>query len=461
LRSRRIRLFNSNAKGKEIMNSRMLTCITSMILLAPLGTPLAVQAQPEHHPNQTHYLVKDLGTLGGTAGVAEGISDRGWVVGDANLAGDQSGHAFLWRDGVMTDLGTLGGLNSQEQWPVKDNRGLIVGDAETSAMDPFNEDFCGFDANSSVPPTGLICLGFLWHDGVMTALPTLGGNNAQALGVNNRGQVVGMAETGIQDANCAAPQVFDVEAVIWGPQKGVIHELPPLPGDASSWATGINDREQVVGVSGNCVSPNFNAGGGVPQHGVIWENGAAMDLGNLGGTLSTFPWAINSKGQAVGKAYIAGDIYIHTFLWEKGVIKDLGVIPGDVISGAFGLNDRGEVVGGSCDQNFNCRAYLWQDGLMTDINTLVKPGSTPLYLVFGNDINSQGEIAAYAFDQSHGEFHAALAIPCDEKHAGNQACNDDSQGTIAATERPRVVLPENVRQHLRKRLGFSNFTLSR
>ena len=442
------------------MKSTISTCITALAVFAALAAPIqfVAQDQQDHQKKQTYYFVKDLGSLGGSGGVAEGISNRGWVVGDANLAGDQSEHAFLWRDGVMTDLGALGGLNSQEQWPVKDNRGLIVGAAETSVMDPFTEDFCGFDTNSGVPPTGLICLGFLWHEEVMTALPTLGGNNAQALGVNNRGQVVGMAETGIQDANCAAPQVFDVEAVVWGPQKGVIHELPPLPGDASSWATGINDGEQVVGLSGNCVSPNFNAPGAtVPQHGVIWENGAAMDLGNLGGTLSTFPWAINSKGQAVGQAYIAGDVYIHTFLWEKGVIKDLGVIPGDVISGAFGLNDRGEVVGGSCDQNFNCRAYLWQDGLMTDINTLVKPGSTPLYLVFGNDINSQGEIAAYAFDQSNGEFHAAVAIPCDEEHADNQACSDDSQGTSAATGGPRATLPENVRKQLSKRLGFGRF----
>jgi probable HAF family extracellular repeat protein len=445
------------------MKSTAWKCLPGLTLLVVLAAPiqLAAQDQQDHHEKQTYYFVKDLGTLGGSGGVAEGISDRGWIVGSSNLAGDQSGHAFLWRDGVMTDLGTLGGLNSQEQWPVKDNRGLIVGSAEISAMDPFAEDFCGFDANSGVPPTGLICLGFLWHDDVMTALPTLGGNNAQADAVNNLGEVAGLAETATQDPRCIFPQVLDVEAVVWGPKAGQIRELPPLPGDISSWATGINDHEQVVGLSGNCVSPNFNAGGGVPQHGVIWENGAAMDLGNLGGTLSTFPWAINSKGQAVGQAYIAGDIYIHTFLWEKGVIKDLGVIPGDVISGAFGLNDRGEVVGGSCDQNFNCRAYLWQDGLMTDINTLVKPGSTQLYLVFGNDINAEGEIAGFAVDQSTGEFRGFLAIPCDEQHADNQACNDDSQGTIAATERPRVVLPENVRQHLHKRLGFSNFTLSR
>jgi probable HAF family extracellular repeat protein len=144
-----------------------------------------------------------------------------------------------------------------------------------------------------------------------------------------------------------------------------------------------------------------------------------------------------------------------------GVMTDLGVVPGDVGSFAFGLNDRGEVVGGSYDQNGNARAYLWQDGVMIDLNSLVKPGSTPLYLVFGNDINSRGEIAAYAFDQSNDEFHAAVAIPCDEQHAENEDCEDVAQATTAALSMasapPKVTLPQNVQEQLRKRLGIGRF----
>jgi probable HAF family extracellular repeat protein len=125
------------------MNSRMLTCIPSMILLAALGTPLAAQAQLEHHPNQTHYLVKDLGTLGGTFADAEGIDNKGWLVGESRLAGDIVIHATLWRDGAIIDLGTLGGPNSvNAPFPTSNDRGLIVGPAETSAVDPFAENFC-------------------------------------------------------------------------------------------------------------------------------------------------------------------------------------------------------------------------------------------------------------------------------------------------------------------------------
>ncbi len=94
----------------------------------------------------------------------------------------------------MIDLGTLGGPNSAVYWPVKDDIGLITGVSDTSDTDPLGEDFCAYG-------TGLTCRGFLWHDGKMIELPTLGGNNGQATAVNNRGQVVGYAENSAQPDN--------------------------------------------------------------------------------------------------------------------------------------------------------------------------------------------------------------------------------------------------------------------
>ena len=54
----------------------------------------------------------DLGTQGGTVSFAMGINDKGWISGFSNLPGDSQQHATLWRNGVSTDLGTLGGPNS-------------------------------------------------------------------------------------------------------------------------------------------------------------------------------------------------------------------------------------------------------------------------------------------------------------------------------------------------------------
>jgi probable HAF family extracellular repeat protein len=141
------------------------------------------------------YAVKDLGTLGGSNADGVGINARGWVVGLSYIAGDQSEHAFLWRDGVMSDLGTFGGLNSYALTIA--NSGVIAVSAETASPDPLSEYFCNFATQNFPPtsPTGLTCRAARWRDGALTALPTLGGNNGEATGENSLGQVVGWAET--------------------------------------------------------------------------------------------------------------------------------------------------------------------------------------------------------------------------------------------------------------------------
>jgi len=102
-----------------------------------------------------------------------------------------------------------------------------------------------------------------------------------------------------------------------------------------------------------------------------------------------------------------------------------------------------------------CRAFLWQTGVMTDLNALTPLGSS-LYLVSAADINVRGEIVGTAVDQS-GEPLAFLAFPCDEKRAGDQGCQDAAQ--TVGTEKPRVVLPDKARKGLRQQLGFRQLGL--
>jgi probable HAF family extracellular repeat protein len=396
------------------------------------------------------YVVKDLGTLGGSGADGTGVNARGWVVGLSHVAGVQSEHAFLWRDGAMTDLGTLGGLNSFAL-PVSNN-GTVAVSAETASPDPLSENFCPF-ALANVPPTsptGLTCLGALWRDGALTALPTLGGTNGVAAGINSRGQVVGYAETSTKDPTCAPPQVLDYYGVVWGPRKGEIQALPPLPGDTVSLAANINERGQVVGQSGPCISLSGLFVGVFLPRGVIWEKGQATNLGSLGGALATFPYSINNQGQVVGQSNLTGDAVFHAFLWQKGAMADLGVLPGDIASIAFGLNDPSQAVGTSFGPNFSTmRAFLWQNGVMTDLNTLLKPGSTSLYLLLGNAINARGEITGQAFNPSTGEFRAYLAIPCDAGHANDAGCLGGSESATAAALNTRPWLPSPSPQGVR------------
>ncbi len=197
------------------MKPKALTCITGVILLALVTVAVRLAAESRPQDIGVRYSVVKLDTLGGTQGGANSINNRGWVTGLANQVGDQTAHATLWLRGQTIDLRTLGGPNSAVSWPVKNDRGEIVGISETADVDPLGETFsCA--AFFGTPHTGHSCRGFLWRDGAMTGLGTLGGNNSYTTGANNRGQAVGWAENTTHDSTCTPPQVLQFRAVIWG-----------------------------------------------------------------------------------------------------------------------------------------------------------------------------------------------------------------------------------------------------
>ena len=119
------------------------------------------------------------------------------------------------------------------------------------------------------------------------------------------------------------------------------------------------------------------------------------------------------------------------------------------------MNNKGQIVGQSTDATGIPRAFLWENGVMTDLNTLISSGSS-LYLTNGVDINDNGEIVGGAFDPSTGASPSFVAIPCDDAHADDEGCQDTSQASVRV-ERPKVVLPENVREQLQRRMLFGRF----
>jgi probable HAF family extracellular repeat protein len=369
------------------------------------------------------------------------------MTGWSNLAGDQVQRAVLWLHGQVVDLGTLGGLNNNStiEWPVLNESGLIVGGAETGEPDPNGENFCLMNV-----PAGL-CRAFLWHEGAMTALPTLGGPNSYAVGVNASGEIIGWSELAGADPHCVAPQVYNWHGFAY--QSGTIRDLPPLSGsgDTLSGALGINDAGDIVGASGICGNAN-TMGFGITRHALLWrKDGAVIDLGNLGGDPSNssggfVATGINNRGQISGFSDLAGDLITHAFFWENGVMTDLGTLPGDHSSFAWGIGASGQVLGQSCDVNFNCRGFIWQDGVMTDVNSLL-PSETTLHVVDANFINASGEITGQAVDLAPGDMGdmpAILMIPCSE--TTNAGCQAEAQGDV------RVQLSQHQRDVIRRNL---------
>jgi probable HAF family extracellular repeat protein len=384
-------------------------------------TPAHAQ-RPEAAKAQTQYQVSNLPSVGGTSSGGNSINDQSWVAGYSRFP-DRNRHAALWRNSLLTDLGTLGGPNSSVAWNVKNTAGILVGISQTADPEPI-ENWSSMNFYSTPNNVGYINLGFVWEGGPMRALPNFpGGNNGFATGANNLRQVVGWAETGVHDPTCCCQdeprhQVFQFLPAMWilGPPDQ-IHELPLIPGDTSGAATAINDNGQIVGISGICDKAE---GRRTAKHAVLWENGGVTDIGNLGAEWWNTPTAINQRGDVVGfngdPAFVEGDI-VHAFMWtrEDGIrhLKPLkGRSPQHVDSEAYGINEARQVVGVSCDADFvDCRAVVWDRGnTPIDLNDL--KGGYSAHLETAKDINDSGEITGRAItDLVTGAREAYLAVP--------------------------------------------------
>lgn len=410
------------------MKSTILGRITATALFFALaiGAQTTRQEEQEHKREQfRHYRVKDLGTLGGTYSFPAGINNKGWVSGGSTLPGDVEERAVLWREGRKIEIGTFGGPNSGSLYPLNE-KGEVTGGANTSDLNPYGYQFCAPLGFTDSPPH--ICVPFVWQNGVMTKLPTLGGDNGFANEINNRSLTVGVAETTTLDPTCSTP-TLEQKPVIWEKDKQgkyKIHELPIPRGDLVGSATAINDRDQVIGFSGtgNCTNPFADN--------ALWEHGmrTKIDLSKLPNGTSGLPVDINSRAQVVGFSGTPPGLGGHAYLWQNGRIRDLGTLNEDAYSAAMGVNDSGQIVGQSCPANATpadltpCRAFIWQNGLMADLNSLVPAGSP--YLFQAVEINDRGQITG-SLMTSTGEMHAFRATPCDQDDNGAECCDADDK----------------------------------
>jgi len=514
------------------MKSRLVIGISALTAAAALALPLRLAAQNKNNHQHHHYQFIDMGTFGGPAssinfpmwlgtlnrqGVAVGWSASATPTSPTSnplICGGLDGivpfitHTFSWRDGSVSDLGSLAGPNfcSEPFW-VSD-RGQIVGASENGLID---QQFFGLNQIHAV----------IWTSGRITDLGTLGGNQVMAFGINNRGQAVGNSTTAIPDPYCYFG-TNQMHAFLW--QQGQMQDLGTFGGNCSfvggsdDAVQGINERGQVVGSSTTSPIPD-------PQTGVppldpfLWEQGKGMtDLGTLGGTFGAAQ-GINNPGQIIGQSSIVsdpgacngfpdnGDLNCHAFLWDKGTIRDLttsttggspsivkkindageivgsGAFPGapieaylwregaatdlgnlgDCYSSAQAINSGSQVVGFtySCDGMVS-RAFLWERGSIVDLNTLIPPGAD-LQLAAAGNINDRGEIVGDGL-LANGDLHGFLLIPCDDAHPSVEGCDYSMVDAPAAPQMtpalhsPSTTLHPSL-MHPRSRYRFPGFAI--
>src|SRR5207244_2573279 len=195
------------------MTTQFTTKRSSRIALIVLisiccGAALTVAQAQERIPakHRVQYQVSTLPDFGGTSNGGNSINDQTWVAGYARLP-DRNRHATLWRNGVLTDLGTLGGPNSSVTWNVKNTAGIIVGISQTADPEPLGEAWSSAFFYSTPNNVGYINLGFVWQNNQMRGLlPFSGGDNSFTTGANNFGQAVGWPENGVHHTACVSPQ---------------------------------------------------------------------------------------------------------------------------------------------------------------------------------------------------------------------------------------------------------------
>ncbi len=382
-------------------------------------------------------VLTNLGTLPGPnndlSSIAHWINDHGWIAGFSNTGGldpltmQPAGHAVLWKNGEIIDLGTLG--EDFGSAAALNNRGQVVGFSTNGKPDPF---------------FGTQARAFLWENGVMQDLGTLCesegvcGLDAQAWAVNESGDVAGISA--INQAPNPALGLPTFRPFLW--HRGKMIDLGTLGGTLTGVdgpAMLLNNRDQVAGTS--TLAGDINpATGGLIYHPFLWQRGKMIDLGTLGGDTGFVTW-ITDSGDLIGTADLpgpSGSQSHHAFLWRNGVKTDLGSL-GDS-SHAEGINSQGQIVGRSkpTPDSPVQHAFLWEHGgPMVDLNTLI-PANSGLLLEEGGNINDRGEIAGRGLPSGCDDVdacgHAFLLIPCDNE----ASCNNNLGVASAANQNTTV-----------------------
>lgn len=314
----------------------------------------------------TSYTLTDLGTLGGEYSRGMSINNLGQVTGVSSTAGTSDLRAFLYSDGVMSNLGTLGGSGSYG-WGINDH-GQVTGRADTLYYVPHafstngstmtdlgtmsNRLFgvgtginnaghvTGFAYTTYAYTSSIPAHAFVYRDGVMTDLGTLGGSESYGYGINDANEVTGQSSTSTGQTHAFVHK------------NGSMLDLGTL-GGGYSFGRAINNAGQVTG------SAETSNG---QSHTFLYSNGVMSDLGTLGGGKSRGN-DINNLGQITGFAYSKDDSTYRAFVYSDGAMLDLNELldplstAGWFLSEGTGINDLGQITG---EGSFNGqqRAFL-------------------------------------------------------------------------------------------------------
>jgi probable HAF family extracellular repeat protein len=382
-------------------------------------------------------VLTNLGFLpGGCVSFPQAVNERGTIVGvsDNDTIDPQTGladaHPDIRKNGQIRDLGTFGGHYGLSSDVNSDD--IVVGGAENEDPDPF--DFGGAVILGLPSPTAWQA--FAWSEGTLYNLGTLGGPDSFAFFINELNEINGVSFTSaIANSGSGIPTV---EPFIW--KNGHMRSLGTL-GGTFGYVANITNHSEIVGYS--------DLTGDTVAHAYDWKPTQGMrDLGVLGGTFSQATW-VNEAGEIVGGSTTNNNDAFHAVRWRRGKIEDLGTVADLPCSIAAQINSKGEIAGQSFDcADFSVgHATLWEpSGRGIDLNAFL-PLASDLVLFETHFVNDRGEIVAVGV-LPNGDQHIVVMVPCSDSEsedcrtARHEAATSQRQSILNA--QPSRLSPESL-----------------
>jgi probable HAF family extracellular repeat protein len=305
-----------------------------------------------------YYRQRSASALNGAA--ASGINDSDKMAGE-QINPATGPHAVAWY--LNGGMEVLPDFMFSTATAVSNN-GPVAGNINSAHLDNLAVEW------NWKPTLHITELGVLWAD---PASPELASSTASA--INGLGHIAGFSDAGV-GTNPSTAQRFGIHAFLY--RAGRMQDLGALAlshdGADDSEAYGINDQDQVVGLS-TTAFPGRSASGapcsncGVADHAFLWSAGKMTDLGNLAGIAGwhSAASAINNLGEIVGysDSKVGGKPAPRAFVYVGGRMLNLQFYvyqpdPNVRLTGAAGINCNGWIVANGYDiraPNIK-RAYL-------------------------------------------------------------------------------------------------------